>query len=182
MHPRTKELLQYLDAQYDRLCAAVESVPRERWDVKPTPERWSVVEIIEHLSIVERRIGKAFTIRLAEAKSKGVGPEQDQRPILPTLDMDRVLDRTRKMIAPDMVIPSGKVDADASWAALEQAHAALCAVISANDGLALGEVVYPHPLLGPMSVYQWIAFVGGHEARHAAQVLELREATSSVGL
>jgi hypothetical protein len=175
MHPRTKELLQHLETQHDRLRAAVASVPPERRDVKPSPQRWSVAEIIEHLSIVERAIGRLLTTKLAEAKAKGLGLEADQSPIVGTLDMARVLDRTRKLTASEISLPSGKLDSEASWAALEEAHAALCATVRASDGLALGEVVFPHPFLGPINLYQWIAFVGGHEARHAAQVLELRD-------
>jgi hypothetical protein len=47
--------------------------------------------------------------------------------------------------------------------------------VRSADGLALSEIVQPHPVLGPINLYQWIAFVGAHEARHAAQVMELRE-------
>ena len=63
--------------------------------------------------------------------------------------------------------------------ALERARDALCNSVRDADGLALGDVVHPHPVLGPINLYQWIAFVGGHEARHAVQVMELRDLLSS---
>src|SRR5690242_5746518 len=141
MHLRTKELLDHLDSQHERLRAAVDSVPRESRRVKPTPERWSIAEIIEHLSIVERRIGHLLATKLAEAKAKGLGQERDQSPVVGTIDMDRVLDRTRKVTASDMALPSGTLDADAAWAALEESRAALCATVRNSDGLALGDVV-----------------------------------------
>jgi hypothetical protein len=45
--------------------------------------------------------------------------------------------------------------------------------LNASDRLALGTLSMPHPLFGPLSAYHWLAFVGGHEARHAAQIREI---------
>jgi len=179
MHPRTEELLQHLDKQHERLRRAVEDVPRDRRETKPQPERWSVAEVLEHLSIVETRIGRVFTAKLTEARAAGLGRERDASPVVGTIDMDRVLDRTRRITAAEAALPSGKLDADAAWAELERARDALCSSVRDADGLALGDVVHPHPVLGPINLYQWIAFVGGHEARHAAQVMELRDLLSS---
>ena len=41
------------------------------------------------------------------------------------------------------------------------------------DGLAIGEVTAPHPFLGSLNLYQWLIFLGAHEARHAAQIREI---------
>ncbi len=43
------------------------------------------------------------------------------------------------------------------------------------DGLALGNFSYPHPMFGPLDLYQWLVFVGLHESRHACQIRELGE-------
>lgn len=180
MHPRTTELLRHLDAQHERLRTAVESIPREHRERKPNPERWSVAEVIEHLSIVEARIGRVFDAKLAEARATGaIHEERDNAPVVGTIDMDRVLDRSRRITAAEAVLPSGTLDAEAAWAALERARTALRDSVRAADGLALSEIVQPHPVLGPINLYQWIAFAGAHEARHAAQVMELRELLES---
>ena len=175
MHPRTKELLDHLDTQHERLRAAVESVPSARREVKPSPDRWSVAEVLEHLSIVESRIERVFSKRLAEAKAEGLARESESSLVVGTIDMDRLLDRTRRITAAEAAMPTGKLDADAAWAAAEQARNTLCNAVRDADGLALGDVIHPHPILGPINLYQWIAFVGGHEARHAAQIVELHE-------
>jgi len=175
MHPRTEELLRHLDVQHERLRQAVEDVPRQRREVKPSSERWSVAEVIEHLSIVETRIERVFTKKLTEARAAGLGRELDASPVVGTIDMDRLLDRTRRISSNEATLPTGTLDAERAWAAYLKARDTLCAAVLAADGLALGEVVHPHPVLGPINLYQWIAFVGGHEARHAAQILELRD-------
>jgi uncharacterized damage-inducible protein DinB len=34
-------------------------------------------------------------------------------------------------------------------------------------------VSVPHALLGPLTLYEWVLFVGQHEARHAGQVRDI---------
>src|SRR5262249_4976112 len=92
-------------------------------------------------------------------------------PVLPTLDIARVLDRSTPLTAPEIVRPRG-LSADAAWAQLERSTIALRASIAQGDGLALSEITYPHPLLGPLSMYGWIALAGAHEGRHAEQIRE----------
>jgi hypothetical protein len=41
------------------------------------------------------------------------------------------------------------------------------------DGYDLGTVTIPHPLLGPLTLYQWLVMVVHHEARHTEQVAEV---------
>ena len=179
MHPRTKELLAHLDSQHERLRRAVDEIPRDKREVKPSPERWSVAEVVEHLSIVETRIARLFTVKLTEARAAGLGRELDESPVVGTIDMDRLLDRTRRITAAEAALPTGKLDCDAAWAAHEHAREAICMSVRSADGLAIGEIAHPHPVLGTINLYQWIAFVGGHEARHAAQVMELRDLLAS---
>ena len=38
----------------------------------------------------------------------------------------------------------------------------------------------PHPVLGPINIYQWALFVGSHEARHALQIREIAAGFNSV--
>ena len=171
MHPRTAELLQYLDAQHAILRAAFNAVPEDIRNRPPAPGQWSPVGIIEHLAIVNGRIAKLITKRAAEAREAGLGGETSTDSILSTLDIDRVTDRVTRVAAPEVLHPTG-LDAGTAWASLEQSTVAVREAIATVDGLALSEVMHPHPLFGPLSLYTWIAFVGAHEARHAAQIRE----------
>jgi hypothetical protein len=172
MHPRTTELLAYLDTQRAGLREAFERVPRDQRDRKPAPDRWSAANVVEHLAIVEGRIAGRFAGLIAEARANGHAAESSTDPILPTIDMTRVTDRSGRINAPDPIQPTG-LAADAAWAALETSRAALHDTMKAGDGLALGTITSPHPLFGPMPLYQWYAFLGAHEARHAAQIREI---------
>lgn len=170
MHPITDELLAYLDEQRSVLKSAFESVPAELRNRQPAPERWSAANVIEHLAIVEARISRLLSERIEEARSSLSG-ETSSGPILPTIDYKRMYDRSTRVKAPETAIPTG-LDATSAWRALENAGSMMRAMLRANDGLGLSSVTHPHPRFGPLSVYEWVAFLGAHEVRHAAQIRE----------
>ncbi|HEX5438521.1 MAG TPA: DinB family protein [Gemmatimonadaceae bacterium] len=175
MHPRIQELLDYLTRCRTDLRAAVDSVPAALRERRPAPERWSVAEVLEHLAIVEGRITDSFTERVAAARAEGLGPDAETAPVVPTLDVAFVLDRTNRIVADKASRPSGESDAGTACAALEQSRERLKAALLRVDGLALGSVSSPHPVFGQQNQYQVIALVGAHEQRHTAQVREIGE-------
>ncbi len=176
MHPRVEEVIAFLDTKRAALRAEVERIPAALRETRPAPGRWSVAEVLEHLSQVERRIAERLGGLLSEARAAGLGPERESSPVAGTFDLARVLDRGRPVTASGAALPQGGLDAARAWAALEESRAALREVVLAGDGLALGEVSYANPALGPLNFYHWVLFVGGHEARHAAQVREIGDA------
>ena len=46
----------------------------------------------------------------------------------------------------------------------------LRSAIADADGLALGLIMHPHPVVGDINLYEWILFVGLHEQRHVRQI------------
>jgi hypothetical protein len=175
MHPRTHELLDYLGRQRADLRAAFEAVPPSLRDRAPAPGSWSTAAVIEHLAMVGQLVAQRLTTNVASAHP---GPEAATDPILPQVNVSRVLNRDTKVNAPDLIQPTG-LKADAAWAAIEKSGATLIDALKATDGLALGGVSWPHPMFGPLTAYQWIAFHGAHEARHAAQIREIAEALAT---
>jgi len=179
MHSITNELLTYLDQQRAVLKSAFESVPVELREQPPAPERWSAASVVEHLAIVETRISKILSERIEEARA-GLQADTNTAPILPSIDYKRMYDRSNRVKAPEPVIPTG-LDAAAAWTALENAGSMMRAMLVANDGLELSSVTHPHPRFGVLSVYQWVAFLGAHEVRHAEQIREDHSRSRIVG-
>lgn len=177
MHPRTAELLAFLDQQRQILRSAYESVPAPMRDRAPAPDAWSVANIIEHLAMVERRFADRLSSRIAEAQADGLDRETSTAPIVPTFNLAPLTDRSNRLTAPPPVHPSG-VSADAAWQALEDATAALRAAILQGDGLALGTITMAHPVFGQLPLYHYIAVAGAHECRHAAQIREIAAAAT----
>jgi uncharacterized damage-inducible protein DinB len=172
MHPRTQEVLAQLDGRRATLEQAVAAVPSPLRERRPGPDRWSVAEILEHLTIVEGRIARLLDERVAEARAAGLGPEHSTSPVEPTVDVATLLDRSKTIAARENSLPQGGLDASAALAALTERRRELRDTIVAADGLALGDVIIPHPRLGPLNVYQWLVFIAAHEGRHTAQIRE----------
>lgn len=174
MHARSRELLDHLDSQRAILHAAFNAVPAAARNRPPAPDRWSPAGIVEHLAIIEARVASALSARIASARADGVGVDTSSEPVLPTIDLERVVSRTTRVNTPEMSHPSG-LDAETAWAALERAGEAVRETLGSADGLALGTITHPHPFFGALSLYEWFALIGSHEARHAAQIREIVE-------
>lgn len=178
MQPRIQEVLSYLDAQYDALRDAFESVPSDKRSVSPTPGAWSPAGVIEHLAIVEGSIGRLITQRVAAGRDSGIGAETDHSSVIESFaHAETVRDRARKIVSGERSRPTQQLAPDAAWTAFDDAHAGLRSAVAAADGLALGEIVHPHPVFGPLNIYHWVAFVAGHEGRHAEQIREAAATT-----
>lgn len=176
-HPRLAELFGYLDRQQAELRSSIRAVSPERHGERPASDRWSVAEVVEHVAMVEGRLGAMIGAMLREAAPR-LGPERDDSAILPTLNPDRALDRSRALVAREGTVPTGTMSVDAGLAAIDAARDALKRSLLEVDGLAIGDVERAHPAFGAMSLYGWIAFVGAHMGRHALQV---REVAASLG-
>jgi uncharacterized damage-inducible protein DinB len=173
MHPRIEEVLNYLDAERSTLREAVELVPPDLRDQSPGPDRWSVAQVLQHLAGIENRIGMGMTKWIADARAAGTGPDTETSSIVNSLPHQAIADRSQRRNAPEEFQPRSDADAESAWAALGRSRATLRAALLAGDGLALGEVMQTHPVLGPINLYQWALFVGSHETRHTGQVREI---------
>jgi uncharacterized damage-inducible protein DinB len=175
MHVRIAEALDYLDRERAELQAAVEAITDALRQQPPSEDRWSVAQVLQHLALIETRIVPLVNKLITGAKAAGLGPELETSPILNTKHASKIADRSFRVTAPEETRPPSDVDAASAWAALEQSRQALREAVTSGDGLALSEVKYPHPVLGEINLYQWILFVGSHEVRHTAQILEIAE-------
>ncbi|MEO5814394.1 MAG: DinB family protein [Gemmatimonadaceae bacterium] len=178
MHPRLTELLEYLDAQRARVLGAASSLPPERWTVRPDADRWSVSEVCWHLQRVETGVAKLIRKRANEAREQGHPSEDADSSLLGALDGRRLTDRTIRLEASSQITPAEMPSASIVQQQLNESRAMLRAAVAEADGLALGSIKHPHPVLGEIDLYQWILFVGHHEARHAQQIGEVAQSVA----
>jgi len=169
MHPRISELLEYIDRQAATLRTEFEAVTPERRAVRPSPDRWSPAEVIHHVVIVERRLVTRLTALVEQARA--FAPEHDSSSVFTVVDPSRFISRVNRFRTSELGEPRD-TDASRVWTDFETTRRELKEVIRSADGLALSEVSAPHPALGPLTGYGWIAFAGAHAARHAAQIKE----------
>jgi hypothetical protein len=179
MHPHLASVLATLADAGGALQRALDSVPTGRRTEKPTPERWSSAEVLEHISLAEAGFAKWITAGIEKARAAGLGAETAERIELPDRIRTILGDRVNRRQAPDRVQPTGAMSAEAAWQAVAVGERRFRTVLSLADGLALSEVIVEHPALGPFNVYQWIELMAEHRRRHAAQIAEIGSAFSS---
>jgi uncharacterized damage-inducible protein DinB len=176
MNTLVAECFANLDQARSGLRAVVDRVPAHRRGERPAPDRWSVNEILEHLSLVEKRFAAIIALRISEARAAGLGAEHNPRVPLPPNLVQMLRDRANRRNAPDAVQPTGAVDHLSGWTELERIRRELRATVAEADGLALSTVTHNHPVFGTLSVYQLMDFIAGHEMRHAGQIAGIADA------
>jgi hypothetical protein len=179
-HPRIQELLDYLELHSHELREAVATVPAQLRETKPGEGGWSVAEVVEHLAIIEKRIASLLRRQVAAARASGVGPDTETSSVVATFaNPDGVVDRSTRIVAPELVRPSGALDTESAQQALEQSRAAIVLALHDADGVSLENLVQTHAVFGPLNMYHWIVAMALHEDRHAAQIREIGKSLSA---
>jgi hypothetical protein len=173
MSPRSAEVLMYLDTTRGTLERTLAEVPSELREQRPSPESWSIAQVIQHLALTEGRVTGMLAGFLERARESGVAARTETPPLADSFDLARVLDRSRSVAAGEAVLPREPLDTAAAWERLEDSRAKLRELILSAHGDALANVSAPHRVLGTIDGYQWVLFIGAHEARHTAQIREI---------
>jgi hypothetical protein len=171
-----QELLSFIDERYAEFRATVDAVPAGARERRTAEGRWTVAEVVDHVSRVETVLAMRFEQWAAEMRANGDAQETETSSILEPTLIARLGNRETALNAPDRAYPRPGVTFADAWQAFEAAHAKARAAVAAADGLALGSRTEPHPALGPLTLYQWGIAAAGHEARHAAQIREIAAA------
>lgn len=164
--------LQQFQTTRDNFLKSISGLSEKQWTFKPAPDRWSVAEVAEHITVSETTImgliqkplmqSPAAPERRAEVKGK------DQ------MILERMPDRSHKAQAPEMLRPTGRwaTEAELTKAFEESRKANMDYIRTTNDDLR--DHFFNHPVFGPMDGYQWLLLLSSHSARHTEQIEEVK--------
>jgi uncharacterized damage-inducible protein DinB len=170
MSPKERSsIVQLLESGRADFLDATSSLSDAQAATQPAPERWSVLQCVEHVVTVEYRflgwLEKAQ--RLDQAQ-----PDPERENSL----SERVMDRSTRRQAPEAVQPTGRFAQMA--VALEEFNAARTRTVQLAE--TQGEELYllttTHPFFGPLNGVELLHIIAGHARRHAAQIRETRQA------
>ena len=155
-----------------RLVERVETLAEAQQTARRSEGAWTVAEIVEHLSITERRLlGVMTQMAGAGEPTAADGGPAAFRPF--SLDEYIARAKDQKFEAPEFIRPTGKAPLADSLARLRESRAELERLRPGFERADLSAKLYPHPAFGPLNAYQWLAFIGIHERRHLAQIERL---------
>ncbi|MBM7600255.1 putative damage-inducible protein DinB [Virgibacillus halotolerans] len=144
----------------------VEGLSDEDLNKKPSADRWSVKQIMEHLYLMEGAITKTIKDQLISGEIEHV----ENKPI------EHSINRDVKVEAPGFAVPGDDfLKSDDLKQRLAGTHEGLKELEKEADEEQLKAKAYPHPAFGKVSLKQWIPFVGYHELRHIEQIKEVKQ-------
>lgn len=134
-----------------------------------SPESWTIANTIEHLALVEVPMVRLIGSLLARIEKAGTS--SDPGPTAPTSVQPLYQESLQnRYITRDRYAPTGTASIESSLGALESAQAQLFALDPRLRSVDLNSASFPHWIFGPLTLGQWIAFLGLHEERHLEQM------------
>lgn len=161
--------LQYLEQTRDGVVAATKGLSEAQLKFKPAPDRWSVAEVLEHITVVEGAIYQNVTERIMKAPA---GAADRDTAKIDAQVLAIVPDRTHKVKAPEQFVPTGRWPATDTLDQFLKTRAQTIAFFESTPDLR-AHVGGESPF-GPLDAYEWLVFTSAHSARHTKQILEVK--------
>jgi len=173
----------FLVSQFERTLgvfdAGVKGVSEAQSKFKEGPERWSILEIAEHLAVIEDFLFGYATGPVLKSPAK---PELGARTAEEIKAADErmlvsVVDRSKKGQAPEQAKPTGRYAtlAAASTAFHEKRAKVIEYAKTTQDPLRAHGTANPAGRLS--DVYQYLLMLSAHTERHVLQMLEVKAAS-----
>ena len=175
MNQKVQEILSEIESVRANLYAAANEFSQAQLDFKPSPDSWSIGEVLSHLNVVEKGLPRLYSMLLAKAAEAGLTPETEGSWVK-SLDEFKLEVVTQRMPAPERVLPQSGIAKNELIESLQQSRQALITAVSEAGDHDYSAVKFPHPFFGEINFYQWILFVGKHEARHLSQIEKIKTA------
>jgi hypothetical protein len=168
---RAKAIKMLIDSQKE-FMDAVENISDAQWNYKPSPFRWSVGLVAEHITLTQDRLFSVIQMSLKRQpnpdwESKTAGKEEVLERVLPN--------RTGRAQAPVEVRPTGKLTRDEVINRFKQSHAKIMEFAEKTDlPLKAHTVDNPSPIFNTLNAYDWLLYIPLHTTRHLKQMAEVK--------
>ena len=169
--PTEKEReLQYLESTKANLLEATKGLSQDQWNFKPSLDRWSVEQVMEHLAASEDFIRDGLIKEKVMVSPQGQ-PDRDVKKIDEAV-LTMIPDRSHKAQAPDPLQPRNRFGSPgASLDHFLESRATTEQYLRTTEGLR--DHVMDGPV-GKMDGYEFILFVAAHCERHTKQIEEVK--------
>ena len=156
----------------ERLRSLITSLEPAKLDQLPDGEKWTIANIVEHVSLVEENMIRICAKLLGKAESAsetGDGTVSTSESFA-----QKALEiATMKLEAPEFVHPTCKKSVVESMTKFEANQAKLSELKAMFEKFDSNGHRFPHPFLGNLSAGEWLTLIGGHKLRHIKQIENL---------
>jgi DinB family protein len=167
-----KFAVNYLKETRDGLLRDVKNLSDTQMNFKISPQKWSIAQCIEHITIAEVTFMSAVN---ASLKSPPDPSRRNEIKVTDTTVIRVVTDRSHKSTAPEILQPHDKFPSTA--AALQEfiseRNKSIEFIKSTDADLRDRYAPQPHPILGVLDIYQLVVQMAAHSRRHTLQIEEV---------
>jgi hypothetical protein len=166
------KILKFLADSEKEYLSAIENLTDAQWKFNPSPVRWSVGQVAEHIMLTEMALFSSVERALAQP----VNPEWEAKTAGKTEFIERVMpSRTGRAQAPVEVRPSGTLSRDEVIKRFKEFRAKVRTFTEKTDlPLKAHTLDHPFPVFGTLSAYDWLVYVPLHTIRHNKQIAEVK--------
>ncbi|MBX2870776.1 MAG: DinB family protein [Saprospiraceae bacterium] len=167
-------LIQEVEKARQDFIAAVSGLSSQQYHYKATPDQWAIIDIAEHMVWAEQ-IGVNGMWKALAGIENG-DPIWEGTPEHAGRNIEEVVDLTwqTKEKVPEVAKPRWGGALDFWINALKACRPLLAALSDALADHDPAQIIYPHPISGPLNVVQRIEFLRFHLDRHRAQVERIK--------
>jgi hypothetical protein len=164
-------VLSRLRENRDRLFSIFQQLTPEQRSFRPAPDRWSAADCIEHIIIVENFVLASIRRVLKSPPEPG---KRDSVAGKDRLVLRAVPDRSRRVVGPEFVMPTGR------WPMYEELLLEFDRTRARTVQMAIDftadphDYFFPHPIFADLDCYHWLLFIGTHCERHILQFEEVK--------
>lgn len=152
-----------------RLKEMVLTLTEAQTSTLPDGEKWTVAQIVEHVSMVDESAMRICAKLLLKAKD--AGRLSDGQVVISDNFLSKGSEVARlKLDAPEFVQPKSGRTISESLAKLDENAEQMEQLREMFESVDGTELKFPHPFFGEMSAQEWLSLKGGHEMRHIKQI------------
>lgn len=171
------QALGYFDRTHKRVLSVTSGLSEAQWKFKPAPDRWSIAENLEHMTIVQERILGPVIGGLAQAAP---APADHDCAVVDAIVFEKIPDRSVRAKAPEFIHPGDQCNPVDALARFARNYQRLAELVTSTPDLRQHALESPPLKFMTNGKYthldglQWVLTVASHDERHIRQIEELK--------
>lgn len=165
--PQRLQILKRLDESMSFLETTLAKISDNAWTAKPSPEQWSIGEVVHHLILVEVQRLESIKAMLS-GKKESLPPREGDPP-----DIAAARTSPNKNQAPPEMLPKAGLPIKVLRAALRRAREETKTFAQGVDLQKAGAVWFKTASLGVVNAAEYLEFLSVHTERHGDQIARI---------
>jgi uncharacterized damage-inducible protein DinB len=157
-----------LEKQKAEIFGRLKGYDEKTLNQRPDPNAWSVMEVIDHLTIVER---SSYQYLLKKMQDKDAAQKTGFKEMFRSILLNGYLASNKKFKAPSVTLPAASylmpAEAEKAWT---EARKDISSVWAGLPEELLDRNWFKHPAAGKLNLKQMLSFMKAHVAHHEKQI------------